>query len=430
MQRFPAILVIFGILAMACGASASVGYPIVDTGQTTCYNNSTAISPPAPGAAFYGQDAQYQGLQPSYRNNNDGSITDLNTGLTWIQARGLKVGWNAAVAGAATCNVGGYADWRMPTVKELYSLINFTGKSTTTAASSTPYLNTSYFGFAYGNTAAGERLIDCQDWSATQYVGTTMNGEATVFGVNFADGRIKGYPKYQPGSNGTVDYTLYARYVRGNTTYGVNNFVNNNNGTITDKATGLMWSQSDNGSGMNWQEALAWVQSKNAANFLGRNNWRLPNAKELQSIFDYSHAPDATNSNQRGPAIDPLFSCTSITNEAGAADYPFYWTSTTHLDNMGAVYDAVGEALGYMQFPPNSGNYQLLDVHGAGAQRSDPKSGDPADYPYGKGPQGDVIRINNYIRLVCDASPVPEPSTLVLLFTAIAGSLLWWRRRS
>ncbi len=40
------------------------------------------------------------------------------------------------------------------------------------------------------------------------------------------------------------------------------------------------------------------------------------------------------------------------------------------------------------------------DVHGAGAQRSDPKDGDPSLYPNGNGPQGDAIRINNYVRCV------------------------------
>ncbi|MEI6195052.1 MAG: hypothetical protein WCS42_12060, partial [Verrucomicrobiota bacterium] len=47
------------------------------------------------------------------------------------------------------------------------------------------------------------------------------------------------------------------------------------------------------------------------------------------------------------------------------------------------------------------GEYHYVDVHGAGAQRSDPKAGDPGMFPHGRGPQGDVIRINNYIRLVC-----------------------------
>ena len=32
-----------------------------------------------------------------------------------------------------------------------------------------------------------------------------------------------------------------------------------------------------------------------------------------------------------------------------------------------------------------------VDVHGAGAQRSDPKAGDPTDYPTGHGPQGDAM---------------------------------------
>ena len=49
---------------------------------------------------------------------------------------------------------------------------------------------------------------------------------------------------------------------------------------------------------------------------------------------------------------------------------------------------------------PESGTFNLLDVHGAGCQRSDPKTGDPANYPNGRGPQGDVIRIYNHVRCV------------------------------
>ena len=54
--------------------------------------------------------------------------------------------------------------------------------------------------------------------------------------------------------------------------------------------------------------------------------------------------------------------------------------------------------------PSDSGAYHYVDVHGAGAQRSDPKVGDPALFPHGRGPQGDVIRIQNYVRLVRDSS--------------------------
>lgn len=41
---------------------------------------------------------------------------------------------------------------------------------------------------------------------------------------------------------------------------------------------------------------------------------------------------------------------------------------------------------------------------GAGAQRSDPKTGDADDYPYGNGPQGDVIRIEDYAVCVSDTA--------------------------
>jgi hypothetical protein len=223
-----------------------------------------------------------------------------------------------------------------------------------------------------------------------------------VFGVNFADGRIKGYPKNR-GPRLSVN-KLYVRYVRGNPSYGKNDLIDNHDGTITDRATRLMWSKEDSKTGMNWEQALAWVQKMNAEKYLGHGDWRLPNAKELQSIVDYARAPDVTSS----PAIDPVFKCMAIKNEGGAVDYPFYWTSTTHLDGprdrqaTAAIYITFGRALGWMQFPPGLGLYHLLDVHGAGAQRSDPKAGDPKDFPRGRGPQGDVIRILNYIRLVRD----------------------------
>ena len=60
--------------------------PIADTGQVRCYNNSRKIPCPKPGQPFYGQDAQYDGNVPSYRNNGDGTVTGLNTGLMWSKA--------------------------------------------------------------------------------------------------------------------------------------------------------------------------------------------------------------------------------------------------------------------------------------------------------------------------------------------------------
>jgi hypothetical protein len=397
-------------------------YVVVDTGQITCYDNSVEITCPAAGQAFYGQDAQYAGNVPSYALSGDGlTVYDNNTGLTWMQSPDTnfdgslthddKLTYQNAVLFPATLNTyddgngyGGYTDWRLPTVKELYSLINHSGVDLNPEATegTTPFIDTDVFGFAYGfigefagygpdGTPMEERIIDSQWATSTLYVANTDQ----MFGVNFADGRIKGYPV-----SAATGKPYHVLCVRGNTSYGVNDFVDNGDGTITDTATGLMWLQDDSGEGLNWEEALAWVQTKNAENYLGHDDWRLPDAKELQSIVDYSRSPDTTAS----AVIDPLFTCTEITNPNGQADYGFYWTSTTHvgespegtLDGNDANYVAFGRAMGYM-------NSTWVDVHGAGCQRSDPKEGDPADYPFGRGPQGDEVRIYNYVRAVRDA---------------------------
>jgi cysteine-rich repeat protein len=66
----------------------------------------------------------------------------------------------------------------------------------------------------------------------------------------------------------------------------------------------------------------------------------------------------------------------------------------------GAVYVAFGRGLGSLD------GVNVIDVHGAGCQRSDPKDGDPNDYPgWGFGPQGDVQRVFNYVRCVRDGAP-------------------------
>ena len=408
-------------------------YRIVDSGQTNCFNNTNLISAPTAGQPFYGQDAQVSGIQPSYTKSRDGlTVKDNVTGLTWQKSpdtNGDEVidsldkmtlaQTQTHITTLNAANYGGYNDWRLPTIKELYSLITFAGidpssyRGTNTSLL-TPFIDRAYFEFAYGSTAHGGRIIDMNYASITAYVYHTMASSPAQFGVNFADGRIKGYSLDMSWA-GPGDSKFPVLLVRG-AVYGANDFVDNGDSTITDRATNLMWSKGDSAKGLNWQEALAWAQSKNAVNHLGHCDWRLPNAKELQSIVDYTRSPDTTSS----AAIDPLFTCTGITNEAGKADFPFYWTSTTHMSQGGgpdasaigggyAVYVAFGRAMGYM----TGGDPRIagwLDVHGAGAQRSDPKVGNPARYPRGHGPQGDAIRIYNFVRLVRNAGTAPVSS--------------------
>lgn len=369
----------------------SYTYNIVDTDIPDYYDNTAIISSPSSGQAFYGQDATYSGNQPSYTDNSDGTITDNVTGLMWEQDMGDKISYADAFIKADESTLGGHSDWRVPTIKELYSLILFSGRVMGANAVES-FINTAYFDQPLGNVSIGEREIDAQTWTSTEYVGFTMNNDATVFGVNFIDGRIKGYPKYQP-PQGTIPMTMYFRMVRENTSYGINDFVDNGDGTISDLATGLMWQQADDGTLRDWENALSYAENLTLAEY---SDWRLPNAKELHSILDYTRSPQTTNS----PAIDPIFSTTEINDPNGyPGHYPYFWTGTSHLDGInpysGAVYIAFGEAQGIM-------NGVLMDVHGAGSQRSDPKSGNANDYPEYFGPQGDVRYVYNAARCVRD----------------------------
>lgn len=377
-----------------------LSYKIVDTGQLKFFNNYQIISKPLKEQPFYGQDAQFAGNTPSYTDNGDGTITDKVTGLMWQKNYEVMTYRDAALK-VKQFNLAGHTDWRLPSIKEAYSLILFSGIDVSSREMSrvpegaVPFIDTNYFDFKYGSN--GERVIDVQILSSTLYKGKTMGGQATVFGVNVADGRIKGYPVNDPRRRSGKMFTV--RFVRGNPDYGKNNFKDNENGTISDMATGLMWQKSDSKKSMSWKDALAFAQQKNKEKYLGYSDWRLPDAKELQSIVDYSRSPQETTS----AAIDPVFEITRIKDEGGNPNYPFYWTSTTHKnkhDGRSAVYIAFGEALGFFKPPFSSGSGVLQDVHGAGAQRSDPKTGNPGDYPNGHGPQGDVIRIFNYVRLV------------------------------
>jgi len=380
-----------GFLLAICVGTAAAAVKIPDTGQNLCYNNSRAINCPSTASQFFGQDAQYRGHQPTYRNNGDGTVTDLQTGLMWSKAVSAdKLNLNDAQSAADRMTLGGHSDWRVPNIKELYSLIDFrsyTGFSGrrnlyNVPSNAIPYINTDYFDFLYGSKS--ERYIDAQWLTSTKYVSTTMDGAETLFGVNFADGRIKGYGYKRP--IGRVLKKFYVRYVRG-APYGQNQFNDNGDGTVTDQATGLTWAKMDSARGMNWSQALAYAEKLNLGE---HSDWRLPNAKELQYIVDYTRSPDTSSS----AAIDPIFQSSSIVNEKGQKDYPYYWTSTTHLDGprpgISAAYIAFGRAIGHM-------HGVTMDVHGAGAQRSDHKQGQAM---LGKGPQGDAMRVNNYVRVV------------------------------
>jgi hypothetical protein len=362
----------------------SISFTLSDTGQDVFYDaDGNEISEPGVSDDYYGQDAQFTGTASAFEDNGDGTVTDLNTGLMWQQTPDYeRHNFYDAFDDVDELEIGGYTDWRLPTIKELYSLINSNGSLGTDAASSQPYLYDEYFDFEYDENM----MYAGQYWSSTKYVkGALQNtGIEGAFGFNFADGHIKSYETglYFDGTSGVEDPGCFIRAVRGTeNVYGVNDFVNNGDGTVTDQATGLMWQQEDDGNTYDWPSALAYATSSELA---GYTDWRVPNTKELQSIVDY----DKTTF----PAIDEdYFSCTN--------DDSWFWSSTTQGD---FPYTACYLAFGKAYSKDNSDATEYYDWHGAGAQRSDPKAGEIEDYLLESVNASDSIRIENYVRLVRD----------------------------
>jgi Mg-chelatase subunit ChlD len=73
----------------------------------------------------------------SFFDNGDGTITDLNTGLMWAQClfgtvgenceigTEAKLNWQQALEQAKQANLAGYTDWRVPNIKELHFLLDY-----------------------------------------------------------------------------------------------------------------------------------------------------------------------------------------------------------------------------------------------------------------------------------------------------------------
>ena len=217
-----ALLVVLGLSSpVVAQGSSSLSFPIVDSGVSKAYSDTTEISLPKPGESFYGQDANNKTHPAVYTKNDDGTVTDGVTGLTWEADMGQKMTLEEARAKAAASRLGGKSDWRVPSLKELYSLINFSGRVMGPTAG-TMFIDTHYFNQPLGDASKGEREIDAQTWSSTAYVGKIMQGTDAIFGVNFVDGRVKGYPIVSPRTR--APNRMYFRLVRGNTKYGVNQF--------------------------------------------------------------------------------------------------------------------------------------------------------------------------------------------------------------
>jgi len=119
-------------------------------------------------------------------DNGNGTVTDEATGLMWQQEtiQNNMMSWRQALSYCERLNLGGHTDWRLPTIKELLSLVDYSRYN--------PAINTKYF-------------LDAKSsfyWSST----TAALNEDYAWGVNF---------EYGHDGLETKKYSYYVRAIRG-----------------------------------------------------------------------------------------------------------------------------------------------------------------------------------------------------------------------
>jgi len=290
------------------------------TNQTTCYDATAPTPVPDPSCSVIpGQDGQLQrGTPQSFTGPSlvagEEITKDINTGLVWTSCQRGKTGIGCTTVGTtdfqfvpaqtecAGLNVGsGFAnrtDWRVPEIDEYISTFDYSLVS--------PSINQVYF-------------------PATDAFNFKSNTNHTL-------GAIAYYPTFIESSIGVGNHTdgHRLRCLSNGTPAKNKRLINNNDGTILDLDTSLVWQRCTAGQtnlstcagGTDlisiWSGAISYCQSLNLAG----KTWRLPNANELRSLLDFYHSNGY-------PGFDPIyFPNTAVAVSPAVINY---WTSTTSI---------------------------------------------------------------------------------------------------
>jgi arylsulfatase A-like enzyme len=277
-----------------------------DTGQSNRFTQS------------FGEDSDYTGREPSYKDNGDETISDAVTGLVWQKSDGGEMTWEQAQVYAKELRLGGYSDWRLPNSIELFSIMDH-GKHG-------PAMNTDYF-----------TRSEARYWWTNS---TRADDKSKVWVVNTGGG-IGAHAKSETISAGG-DRPMHVRCVRGESPFSSGpNLQDNQDGTVSDLRTGLVWQKVSSPEGMDWESALQHCSNLKST---GKGDWRLPNIKELRSLSD-----DLRTS----PSVDPSFF-------DGVQAKP-YWSSTTQSNRPERAW-YVDFATGLVTYADKTQQYRVLAV--------------------------------------------------------------------
>ena len=315
-----------------------------------------------------------------FTDNGDGTITDGLTGLIWLRDAGClgTALWPEALTAANSLANGqcGLSDgsvagtWRLPNLIEIESLIDVSAANPALSAGNpfsntlgnwgTYWTSTSYYG---GNTGSSEawpiRLSDGRYMNDAS-VNVKANASNQVWAVKGAGngGTIKlaatgFYIPYAAGDDGTILAGVPLTAPR---------FIDNNNGTITDTMTGLVWLKLANCISGTWFDALASVNSLatglcGLADASSAGQWRMPNRNELESLSDRAQTNlaqyfDYTYLNRDGSIYQPPIFTNYVETQ-------FYWTSTTDAADPTQAWTVYSCDFGVYDIPKSSIGYSL-----------------------------------------------------------------------
>ncbi|MBU2548450.1 MAG: DUF1566 domain-containing protein, partial [Proteobacteria bacterium] len=136
-----------GVRELSSLVHSGVTNPAIDTGffpntqfSTNYWSNETlnnnnplawsihfgtgAVAALDKGSALYVRAVRGSRFVSSLKDNGDGTVTDINSGLMWQQVSISARAWENALSYCENLALGGYEDWRLPTWKELQSIVD------------------------------------------------------------------------------------------------------------------------------------------------------------------------------------------------------------------------------------------------------------------------------------------------------------------
>lgn len=274
----------------------------LNTGQTRCYDTRGAVVP----CRGSGQDAEDRpGVpwpEPRFESTGD-TVRDRLTALEWTRQAnftGLPVTWAETFAHVREVNRHGFAghdDWRVPSRRELRSLI---GHQTRDPALPRPHPFTDVFlGWYWTGTTAA--IHPAYAWYVHLEGGRMFYGRKTEYRLVWpvrGDSRLlpwtgqrrcfdtDGAPVPCAGSGQDGE-------IRTGSPWPEPRFEPRDE-VVLDRLTGLVWTRSADLAGRwtRWEEAFRLVAELERARFAGRERWRLPTINEMESLVDASrHTP-------------------------------------------------------------------------------------------------------------------------------------------